>query len=242
VSTYPIALLVVVSGCSEYEFNPGEASDTDATEVADPTDTFEDTADVVEDTGLSEEAYCTPFDNFDDWSWFGDGNWSIVDGRLLENRAGQYASIAFLDDLGTSDHWSVEVDTAWTANANDRVGFAFGVDPATESYTVLRWDDPNGYYGRYQPTGAFDLQRCVAGECVVLAADASTEAYWPDDDTFVTWSLEVEGDVVRVVVDGALLWTVTVPEIRGVGPGVVGLLSDDNDGGVRYDDYCVRVE
>ena len=45
-----------------------------------------------------------------------------------------------------------------------------------------------------------------------------------------------------VLVDGTSVLTATVPEVDGTGPGVVGVYSDDNDGGVWFDNYCVWVE
>jgi hypothetical protein len=215
---------------------------TDTTDTAPPPDTAppEDTAPPPDDTGEPlEEAYCTPFDDFSGWSYTGTGSWHIEEGLLTEGRSGGYAGVAYLSDLGRADSFMIQVDTAWTATANDLTGLAWAV--SGERYYVVRWDDPQDYYNRHDPTGAMDLSFCDGGTCTTLAFDSSADLYWPEDKTFVTWSVTVTGDYLEVVVGNTPALSATVPEIAGTGPGVVGLYSNDNDGGVWFDDFCVWV-
>ena len=189
---------------------------------------------------LEEETYCTPFDTFEDWSYAGDGNWHIESGVLTEGRGGFYDAIAWLYDLGTADHFAIEVDLAWTGSLNDLAGIAWGVN-GTDAY-VVRWDDPQGYYERYTPTGRIDLSYCSEGICTELASDTTQDLYRVADLTFSTMSVDVNGDQVTVTVDGVVALAATAPSVRGTGPGVVGLYSNDNDGGVWFDDFCVWTE
>ena len=46
----------------------------------------------------------------------------------------------------------------------------------------------------------------------------------------------------EVTVDGFTALKASVPEIAGSGPGVVGLYSNDNDGGVWFDNFCVWID
>ena len=186
---------------------------------------------------LEEEAYCTPFDTFEDWSYAGSGDWRIEDGYLREGRGGYYDAIAWLYDLGMSSHFAIEVKVGWTGTLNDQVGIAWAVD-GTKAF-VVRWDDPQGDYSRYSPTGAIDLSYCVAGECSVLAVASDADLYRPSDRTFSTLHVDVNGEVVTVTVDGPKVLETSQSVVRGTGPGVVGLYSNDNDGGAWFDDFCV---
>lgn len=185
----------------------------------------------------TEEVYCTPFDDFAGWSYTGTGDWHVEQGMLTEGRAGSYAGLAYVSDMGSADRFLIQVDTAWNGNANDLTGIAWGVQG--DAAYVARWDDPQGYYGRYTPTGGMDVSRCDASGCTPLVADSSADLYWPEGMVFVTWSVRVDGADVEVVVDGDVVLRATVPELAGTGPGVVGVYSNDNDGGVWFDDFCV---
>jgi hypothetical protein len=132
------------------------------------------------------------------------------------------------------------VDVAWTGSLNDLVGVAWAVDG--RDALVARWDDPQGDYGRYTPTGAIDVATCDEGVCTSLVLDASADLYRPADRTFSTLLLRVDGDHVTVEVDGVVALDARVPEAAGSGPGVVGLYSDDNDGVAWFDNFCVWLD
>ncbi|MFZ5480119.1 MAG: hypothetical protein ACOZNI_25370 [Myxococcota bacterium] len=189
---------------------------------------------------FEEEAYCTPFDDFSGWSYTGTGSWHIEDGILTEGRNGSYAGIAYISDLGGADHFIIEASTAWTPNANDLTGLAWAVNG--ERAFIAMWDDPQNYYGRHSPMGQMAIARCTENGCENLAVDDYGDLYWPDDFTFVTWSVEVDGADVTVVVNGNVVLQANLPEVEGTGPKVVGVYSNDNDGGVWFDDFCVWVE
>lgn len=187
-----------------------------------------------------EEAYCTDFSTFEDWSYNGSGSWRIESGMLTEGRAGTYEAIAWTGDMGSAARFTVEVDIAWTGSANDFAGIAWAVS-GTDAL-VVRWDDPQGYYSRYSTTGAIDIAFCSGGLCTPYIAESAADLYHPADQTFATLAVAVDHDQVDVLVDGTSVLTATVPEVDGTGPGVVGVYSDDNDGGVWFDNYCVWVE
>lgn len=232
--------------CSDYEYNKevdpvdtgrgapaGDSADTHDTEPVDS---------VPADTGDSaepelEETYCTPFDDFSGWAYTGTGEWHVDGGLLTEGRNGGYAAIAYAADLGRASHFRVQVDTAWTGNDNDLTGIAWSVNG--EQAWVARWDDPQDDYERYDPPGNMDLSWCESGGCTPSLSDSSANLYWPADKSFVTWSVEVNGSAVEVVVAGTTVLSGTVPEVLGTGPGVVGVYSNDNDGGVWFDNFCV---
>ena len=186
---------------------------------------------------FEEEAYCTPFDDFSDWSYTGSGDWHVEEGMLTEGRGGTYNAIAWLHDLGLSDRFAIQVDIGWTGSLNDIAGVVWGID-GEESLAVL-WDDPQNDYQRHRPPGAISLSHCVAGICTALAEDASSNLTRPADKTFATLSVTVEGDQVTATLDGVPVLSATDPSLVGRGPGVVGLYSNDNDGGVWFDEFCV---
>ncbi len=186
---------------------------------------------------LETTEYCTPFDDFSGWSYTGEGDWYVESGYLTEGRAGSYAGIAYTADMGLGTAFSIETGTAWTGNDNDLTGIAWAVNG--ENAYVARWDDPQGDYERYTPTGGMDISRCDSSGCTVLYADSSADLYWPADLTFAIFRVQVNGADVQVIVNGAVVLTANLPEIAGTGPGVVGVYSNDNDGGVWFDDFCV---
>ena len=60
---------------------------------------------------------------------------------------------------------------------------------------------------------------------------------FPSDGSFAQWQLNVDGEFVEIVWEGQVVFSQNVPGIFG--PGLVGLYSNDNDGGIFYDNMCV---
>ena len=187
-----------------------------------------------------EESYCTPFDDFEDWSYVGDGNWHIDSGMLTEGRGGFYDAVAWTSDVGAANRFYMEVDVAWTGSLNDLAGLAWAVDQ--NRYLAVRWDDPQGDYKRYKPPGGMDVVWCDAGECEELASDSSQFLRRPATQKFSKFGVAVDGPNIEVLVDGASVLQASLPKIDGSGPGVVGLYSNDNDGGVWFDNFCVWID
>ena len=187
-----------------------------------------------------EESYCTPFDDFEDWSYVGDGDWHIDSGMLTEGRGGFYDAVAWTSDVGIANRFYMEVDVARTGSLNDLAGLAWAVDE--NRYFTVRWDDPQGDYGRYKPAGGMDVAWCDEGACEILAADSSKFLKRPPTKVFSTFGVAVDGSDIEVFVDGNSVLQATLPEIAGTGPSVVGLYSNDNDGGVWFDNFCVWVD
>ncbi|MEE2752201.1 MAG: hypothetical protein VX519_12285 [Myxococcota bacterium] len=245
--------VVLTAGCSEYNVKgfgepleessdvagvpeEGPVVDTAVEEgEEEPGDTAVDTA--VEEGPLEEE-FCTPFDDFDAWSYIGGGNWSVSGGRLYENRGGLYGSVAYAHDVGAASHWRVEVSTAFAGSLNDMAGIVFHIEPSTLSYFIARWDDPQGDYGRHQPGGSMDVLRCVQGVCSPLASSSGVVLLHPADETMVDWSVEVNAGEVTIIWAGQVVFQQVVQGLPAR-PGLVGLYSNDNDGGIIYDDFCV---
>ena len=59
----------------------------------------------------------------------------------------------------------------------------------------------------------------------------------PSGSAAVQLRMEVHGELLNVYWNGILAFSQVVSGIQG--PGVVGLYSNDNDGGVIYDDFCI---
>lgn len=257
-------IMFFLFGCQEYSLfgksaesapnEPGGSSVSEDTSVEEdiiveddtstPTDSGVETT-VPQDEPISfddtEDAeYCTRFDDFEDWSYLGEGNWRIENGMLVENRNGPYATIAYLYDFGVHSRFSIETGTAFASNMNDYAGLVFNLDPNTESYWIARWDDPQGDYNRYQPTGRMELVRCENSACTVLASDDTHDLQFASDGNFAQWQVRVEGEYVEIHWQGQVVFAQTVEGIYG--PGLVGLYSNDNDGGIFYDDMCVWVD
>ena len=187
-----------------------------------------------------EESYCTPFDDFEDWSYVGDGDWHIDAGVLTEGRGGFYDAVAWTSDVGIAERFYMEVEVAWTGSLNDLAGLAWAVDQ--NRYYAVRWDDPQDDYGRYTPAGGMDVVACDQGECTVLASDSSGFLKRPSTKVFSTFGVAVDGPDIEVFVDGVSVLQANIPKLDGSGPGVVGLYSNDNDGGVWFDNFCVLVD
>ena len=255
--------LILLVGCSEYNFEDKTTFEEGTEEVVEtPAEVEVDTAeDLSEDTGVEtsepsddpveeedtdlpvagdgtpSEDYCTEFSNFDEWSFFGDGNWYVDGGILYENRGGFYASVAYMYDFGNTTSFEISVDTGWQGNLNDLAGFVFNLDPVNETYWLVRIDDPQGDYGRYNPTGRIEVASCNPSGCRVVAHDDSADLYVPANETFVSWGFTVQNQSVNVFWNGQPVFSQTVNGLPSI--GTVGLYSNDNDGGVIYDNFCV---
>ena len=186
-----------------------------------------------------EPDYCTPFDDFSEWNYFGDGNWHINNNLLYENQGGFYATTAYLYDFGQSISYSMEVNAFWEGSLNDLSGFVFNLDPNTGRYWTANIDDPQGDYSRYNPNGAIVISRCLWDNCTVIAQDSSTHMM-ANVGEVVNLKLDITNSWVSFYWNGQLAFSQEVPNAQG--PGIVGLYSNDNDGGVIYDDFCIYVD
>ena len=193
---------------------------------------------VVEDPPEDgEELFCTEFADFDDWSYVGDGSWGVTDGILEEFRGGYYTSVAHTaDDLGAADSFAIQVDASYAGSLNDLSGVVWGVGEPV--WYAVRWDDPQGDYGRYTPTGAVEVAACDTEGCRILTVDSSADIYQPADGSWSTWRVSVRGVNVQVERNGVTVMNTAVPELARSGLGSVGVYSNDNDGGVFYDNFC----
>ena len=79
------------------------------------------------------------------------------------------------------------------------------------------------------------MVQCDPNGCTLVAEDDSADLYVPTDESFVDWGFSVQGNWLTVTWDGQLVFS---EQIQGLsGPGLVGLYSNDNDGGVIYDNF-----
>ena len=83
------------------------------------------------------------------------------------------------------------------------------------------------------------IARCDSGTCTTPAIDSYGSLYWPPDKTFAVWSVAVSGQDVAVILNGAVVMTASLPDVANTGPGVAGVYSNDNDGGIWWDEFCV---
>jgi len=187
--------------------------------------------------------FCSAFDDLNGWSALGDGEWLLEDGAVGDKRGGQYGAVLYTDEnFGIYDTFRMEVRTAFTGNLNDLAGIVWDVDPDESTYLVMQWDDPQHDYQRYTPPGAMQMTECIDElTCPVLARDSGAFLYWPSDGQFVTWMVEVDNGDIRVTWDGQVVFDQYIEAAVGRGPRQVGLYSNDNDGGVQYDDFCLWV-
>lgn len=246
-------MLALILACTDYELGTlgdEQVADTDVAErpgdeADEPVeDEPEPPEEEPEDSGwpLDEPDWCTAFDDFSTWAYFGDGNWYIDGGVLRENRGGYYATTAYVDqDFGQVGGFWLEASSSWDGSLNDYTGFVLDLDTAAGTYWVVRVDDPQGDYGRYVPTGRMELAWCEGmdegGSCTVVASSHDADLRIPSDGTWVDWLVRVDSGQLSVSWNGTVVLDVEVPELTG--PGLVGLYSNDNDGGVRFDDFCV---
>lgn len=217
--------------------------DTTSPSTEDPPEESDEDSPIPEepvDTNWEENPeYCTPFEDFSEWNYFGDGNWHIENNLLYENQGGYYATTAYLYDFGTSEAFSMETQIQWQGSLNDQSGFAFGLDPQSGFHWTVTIDDPQGDYGRYSPAGAILVSHCIWETCSVIAQDHQLEMNVASNSPSITLSMEVMGEELHVYWNGNLAFSQTISGLQG--PGIVGLYSNDNDGGVVYDDFCIYV-
>jgi len=187
--------------------------------------------------------FCESFDSLSGWAELGDGEWLLDQGVVSDARGGLYGAVLYsLENHGRHDTFRMEVRTAFTGSLNDLAGIVWDVDPDDATYLVMQWDDPQHDYQRHSPPGAMQLTECVDEvTCPVLARDATTALYWPADGAFVTWSVAVDHGQIQVLWDGQLVFDQYVAAAEERGPRQVGLYSNDNDGGVYYDDFCLWI-
>ena len=74
----------------------------------------------------------------------------------------------------------------------------------------------------------------------LVCQDSSLDMYAASGSAPIDFRLEVDGGLIQVYWNEMLAFD---QEVSGfVGPGTVGLYSNDNDGGVIYDDFCIYVD
>ena len=190
-----------------------------------------------EDITEEEPDFCTEFNDFSQWNYFGDGNWYIDNNLLYENQGGYYATTAYLQDFGNSLSFAMDVTAQWEGSLNDLSGFVFNLNHQTGHHWTVTIDDPQGDYQRYEPSGGILVSECVWDECSLVARDSSLLMNVPSGAAPVHMRMEVFGEQINVYWNGVLAFSQQVSGISG--PGVVGLYSNDNDGGVIYDDFCI---
>ena len=88
------------------------------------------------------------------------------------------------------------------------------------------------------PTGAVEVAACDTEGCRILTVDSSADIYQPADGSWSTWRVSVRGVNVQVERNGVTVMNTAVPELARSGLGSVGVYSNDNDGGVFYDNFC----
>ncbi len=187
--------------------------------------------------------------DFDDgawtgWDWLdmGGGNtpsWSM-DSGVLGEISNSALSIAYGPDLGELVSYTVSVEGMSAGGMNNLVGLAFCY-AGPSSYLAARWLDPNGYYGEFPMGGNVDLAVCSYGVCTALGADASGQPLVAGYSEWVGLSVTVDGGQAEVSWGGQVVVTAELPEAAGEGPQRIGVLTDDNDSGVVYDDIAVTV-
>jgi hypothetical protein len=95
------------------------------------------------------------------------GSWRMSGGYLYESSNAANA-VAVGPDMGEMESFTVSAEVyangTATTGAINGCGLAFGYVDAS-NYWLVRWLDPNAYYGGYGGKGQIDLYRCVSGAC-----------------------------------------------------------------------------
>ncbi|MCB9780269.1 MAG: putative metal-binding motif-containing protein [Alphaproteobacteria bacterium] len=214
--------------------------DDDCDTVTDPGAVDSDgdgTVNCVDDTVWSED-----FSDGDDWTVvdLGGGNspsWS-VSGGIAREASNAADSFLIGPDHGELDAWTVTVDTAVSGSACNAAGIVFGYED-DENYWLASWEDPTDYYGWYDPASEVVLAQCEAGVCEDFATDDGSEDLSFAADSWTTLAVQVDGDTITVWLHGEAVLEYIADGASPMGPGVVGLYTWDNDGGVSYDDLVI---
>ena len=166
--------------------------------------------------------------------FLGDGNWYVDGGILYENRGG--TMFVHMYDFGNTNAFELYVDTGWQGNLNDLAGFVFNLD---QSMRPIGWFESTIHKVTWEitPTGRIEVATCNPNGCRLVAHDDSADLYVPANETFVSWGFTVQGQNVNVIWNGQTVFSQTVTGLPSA--GTVGLYSNDNDGGVIYDNFCV---
>ena len=186
------------------------------------------------------EVYTMDFDSgWGTWSWVdlggGNGpNWYASGGTLSEG-SNAADSIAYSEDLGALDTWTITVDVYNTEGANNDSGIAFGLVDE-DNYYLAAWSDPTGYYGT---AGDIRLEQCVSGTCSTLATADGSMDLTQSGDGWATLAVTVDFDDITVTWNGSEIFTYTDTDAAPIGLESIGLYTLDNDGTVTYDNVVV---
>jgi len=194
---------------------------------------------------VSSVAGITVFqDNFDDGNTNGwaeisynerdTGNWQVVDGVIGERSNSAKGIIAHdMGENADSSNYEVTVDvhanTGRTGNNN--VGITFGYEDNSNFY-LIKWDDYSENYSEGSTHKDFKLIKVEDGRQTVI--DQIDHAELPSDFAL---SVKVSDDGgIAVTIDGEEKLTA---EDEHPAIHTIGLNTDDNDGGVSYDNVSV---
>lgn len=162
--------------------------------------------------------------------------WSVTNGCLFEDDGSAY-SYAYGPELGSLTTWTLTVDTKTVSDRNDAVGFVFGMKSVNEFFAVV-WKDPADDNNDYNPAGEVELYTCNY-YCSKLASDNDSAPITMPRDTFTKITLSVAGQTVKFRVGNTEVFSYTDASNRIPPLLQAGLYSEDNDGGVCYDNFVV---
>ena len=197
------------------------------------------------DNCVDPTVYAYDFDDeaWTGWDWvdLGGGNaplWTMEGGTLSETSNSGW-SIAYGPDLGELPSYTISVSTMIAGGATDVSAIVFAYED-TSSYLLARWLDPTDHYGYYDNGGRLDIYLCDFGACGTLATDDGSQDLTADFDEWVSLSVTVSDEHISLHWRGQELVACDLSS-GPLGPARVGLYTDDNDGGVYYDDLEVTV-
>ena len=167
------------------------------------------------------------------------GSWKMSGGYLYESSNAANA-VAVGPDMGEMESFTVSAEVyangTATTGAINGCGLAFGYVDAS-NYWLVRWLDPNAFYGSYSSKGQIDLYRCVSGACASLATDDNSRDL-TRDKTWTDISITVDGPDVTVTFDGVEVLDYEA-STSPIGLNKPGVWSYDADSGCYFDNFVV---
>lgn len=195
--------------------------------------------------------YDTGFDGgISDWTvydLYDTGDWRVEGGCLKEDD-GEASTLIYAPDLGELTTWSIQATVNSLGDGNDAFGLVFNVQQITNDlyFYALVWQDPNDYYGDFNPAGELELYDCVDYDgsfldCEKLASDDDSRDLSFDTNINTTVKVSVVDKDMSFLWNGTQVMTYKAQGNRRFPLRRAGFYTRDADGGFCFDNFAVTV-